>query len=73
MNTPPFTLRLHTPERAAMALLVAAGKAGGRASYVPSDAIRAALRFAARDPEGAAGLAPITKAGPRAALRLPPA
>ena len=57
-KTPTFTMRLNVTERAAMALLVKAGREGGRSGYTDSDAIRAALRFAAATPDMAFILAP---------------
>ena len=62
-STPTFTLRLHTPERAAIARIVAAGKAAGRATFAPSDAVRAALTFAALEPDAAISLAPVVPIG----------
>ena len=46
-NTPTYTMRLGKLERDSMTRLVVAAKAAGRTGFTDSDAVRAALRFAA--------------------------
>jgi hypothetical protein len=54
-DTPSFTLRLHPAERVALAGIIQAGRDAGRRGLTASDAVRAALRFAARNPAAAFG------------------
>lgn len=46
-TTPTFTMRLGQAERNSMTRLVTAARLAGRSGFTDSDAVRAALRFAA--------------------------
>jgi hypothetical protein len=63
-DTPVVAVRLHATERAALAAIVATGRASGRPGFTPSDAMRAAVLLAARMPEEAVRLPPVTRPGP---------